>query len=435
MVDVLVLGATGYTGKLITRYLAVHRERGSFTFGLAGRSKSKLAQLVSDLNIPEIQTYTVDVTDDESLSSLLSSSRAKVLLSTVGPYMRWGMPVARACARSGVHYVDIDGEAPFVKDLIMEVDYLATKTGSILVPSSGFDSVPADLLVYLSAITMRKALNEVDATNSSEWENVGITESHTMYSAKGGVSGGTLATVFLLLESFPRKKLAKLMAPDVLSPIKLRTPSSPKLVYTFPGIRSGRYGHAWPLGPHNVAIVQRSHGLFHLQASAGIQDEEVERPAYAENFMYTESQAASNQFVAFFAGLGLMLRAACLVLFPPIRWLAKRLVIQPGQGPSDEVLQNGYVKMQNISVSSPLPGTNKSLIIESFARGRGDPGYALTAVMSAEVALGLLAPREKLPAIARSGGVLTPATALGSALLKRLSASGRFEFENNVRED
>lgn len=126
-------------------------------------------------------------------------------------------------------------------------------------------------------------------------------------------------------------------------------------------------------------------------------------------------------------------------------------------------LEKGYIKACNVSISTPIPGSNKPIIVESTLRGRGDPGYALTSgescsnflsifthyssvysvpvqkladvVMITEMALGLLQPRESLPPLAQVGGVLTPMTALGSGILKRLSASGRFEFESSVRED
>ncbi|KAL5482989.1 hypothetical protein ACEPAI_8218 [Sanghuangporus weigelae] len=433
MVDVLVVGATGYTGHLIIRYLAVHRERDSFKLGIAARSKSKLDRLVSELNLSNVQSFTVDVSNDGSIKALFDEARPTVVLSTVGPYIKWGKPLARACAHNGVHYVDIAGEASFVKDLIIELDFLATKTKSILIPSCGLDSVPSDAIAYLAAQTLRSALKTM---HEHDLENVGIAESHTRIAVKGGMSGGTASSVLNIVETLSRKDLMYSQTPDYLSPVKVRSPQRLKLVSSLPIVRPKRYGGIFFLIPYNISVVQRTRGLFTLYADKFDKDGDSEDlPAYAEDYSYTESWAASNRFTAFFFSLSIAMGGACLLLFPPLRWLARKILPDPGHGPSDEALEKGFLKMHNISISTPLPTTGKPFVIESHLRGRGDPGYALTAVMASEVALSLLTAQEELPLLARKGGVLTPMTALGPILLKRLSASGRFEIESGVRDD
>ncbi|KAL5512462.1 hypothetical protein ACEPAG_3115 [Sanghuangporus baumii] len=433
MVDVLVVGATGYTGNLIIRYLTVHRERDSFKLGIAARSKSKLDRLVSELDLSNVPSFTVDVINDDSIKALFDEARPRVVLSTVGPYIKWGKPLARACALNGVHYVDITGEASFVKDLIIELDYLATKTKSILVPSCGMDSVPSDAIAYLAAQTLRSVLKGMDQHGL---ENVGVAESHTRIAAKGGMSGGTASSVLTIVETLSRKDLMYSQTPDYLSPVKIRSPQRLKFVSSLPIVRPKRYGGIFFLIPFNITVVQRTRGLFTLYADKFDKDGDSEDlPAYAEDYSYSESWAASNRFTAFFFSLGIAMGGACLLLFPPLRWLFRKILPEPGQGPSDEALEKGFLNLHNISISTLLPTTGKPIVIESHFRGRGDPGYTLTAVMASEVALSLLTAQEKLPLLARKGGVLTPMTALGPILLKRLSASGRFEIESSVLDD
>ncbi|KAL5512461.1 hypothetical protein ACEPAG_3114 [Sanghuangporus baumii] len=435
MVDVLLVGATGYTGRLVTRYLATHRERDSFKFGIAARSKSQLDELVSDFNLSGVQLFTVDVADNDSINALFEQASPKVVLTTVGPYIKWGKPLARACAGRGVHYVDIGGEAPFVKDIIVELDALALKTKAILVPSCGFDSVPSDAIAYLSALTLRTTLRSMHQDGAVA--NVGVAESHTRIRARGGVSGGTVASALNLLDTVSRKDVVACLAPDFISPVKLRSPRSIKLVSSLPVVRPKQYGSFFPLLPYNISVVQRTCGLFQTN------EDEYDRnaveninllPAYSDDYSYTESWAASNRFAALSISVGVTLFGGLLML-RPFRQLAKRFLPAPGQGPSKEALSKGFLNMHNISISTPLPTTGKPIVIESHLRGHGDPGYALTAVMASEVALALLTPQEKLPSLARRGGVLTPMTALGPLLIKRLSASDKFEFESHVWDD
>ncbi|OJA20837.1 hypothetical protein AZE42_02498 [Rhizopogon vesiculosus] len=155
MVDILILGATGYTGRLIAQYLAAHPQRSSFTFGLAARSQSRLENVVRGLNLPEgdIPTFIVDITKPSDVDAVVQ--HAKVVINTVGPYWRWGTSVVRACVQQGKHYVDLTGEVHWVKDIIFELDYAAVKSGSIVVPCCGLDSVPSDVLAFVANKTLK----------------------------------------------------------------------------------------------------------------------------------------------------------------------------------------------------------------------------------------------------------------------------------------
>lgn len=224
-----------------------------------------------------------------------------------------------------------------MRDVILELDFLATKTHAILVPSCGFDSIPSDALAFLSARTLRDALQSTAEPYPDK--SVGVAESHTIFTVKGGVSGGTLASAFSLMDTLPRSELVRAQAPDVLSPIKAKTRHAPQLVFTFPGGRPSGFGHLFPLAPHNVATVQRTRGLLQLQAAkhnGAVEDGEEAPLAYAADYTYSESMAASSRISAFIFGLGIALSSACIIFFPSLRWLLKKFLPAPGQGPSDK---------------------------------------------------------------------------------------------------
>lgn len=369
VVDVLVLGATGawlsylflvicvdhvaigFTGKLITRYLLAHRERDSFTFAIAGRSKTKLAELVTSLELPaSVQVFTVDVTKVDEVDEVVQ--KAKVVINTVGPYFRWSKPVVgcvlypciftlalnwmttySACARHGIHYVDITGETPFVQDIITEFDFLATKTHSIIIPSCGFDSIPADLTAYLSAQTLAKASQGT----------VSVAQSRTSYRFRGGVSGGTMATVLSTLEEMPFARLKAASLPFAISPLKGVPQPKTALVYTLPDVPGQKrtYGYHLPLAGHNIATVQRTWGLLQQYSSKAIgqvktTEDAVKPLPYGDQFTYGESARALGPISAALISFTIAVGAASLLLFPPMRWLLKQFVPKPGEGPSDE---------------------------------------------------------------------------------------------------
>ena len=221
-----------------------------------------------------------------------------------------------------------------MKDLIIELDYLATKNKTILIPSCGLDSVPSDAIAYLAAQTLRSTLNAMD---QHDLENVGVAESHTRIDFKGGIPGGTASSILTMIETSSRKDIIRSQAPDYLSPVPIKGPSRhvTKFVSSLPIVRPKRYGSFFILIPYNITVVQRTRGLYKLHADRFSKNSE-DLPAYADDFSYTESWAASNRFAAFFFSLSIAVGSACLFLFPPLRWFARKVLPAPGQGPSDE---------------------------------------------------------------------------------------------------
>lgn len=224
--DLLVLGATGHTGRLITRYLSQHPHRNSFTLAVGARSLTKLQRVLEEDNLRDdssIHIVQVDVTKEVEVERAVKSTQ--VVINTVGPYWRWATPVVKACTKFGVHYVDVTGETVWIRHIILQCVYLswlqheflthlrhsydfaATKTGSIIVPSCGFDSVPSDLAAYLSNKTLKSLRTPLDVGTST-----------SAFKLRSGISGGTFSTIMTMLEDVPKKDLKDSGAEYSLSP-------------------------------------------------------------------------------------------------------------------------------------------------------------------------------------------------------------------------
>ncbi|CAL1711640.1 unnamed protein product [Somion occarium] len=393
MTDLLVLGATGFTGRLITEHLYSHPERSSFTLGLAGRSRTKLTQLKQSLGLDDsVKLFEVDVTNNDQLEQVVKS--AKVVINTIGPFSKWGTPVIRICALNGIHYVDLSGEIDWIRDIIEIYDYLATKTHTIIIPSSGMDAIPSDLAVHLSNKTL-KALVSPDTS---------IDTSMSAYRMHGGISGGSISTMITNIEEVPRWKRRVAMSDFVLM-----------------------YGGIVPMGPANRSIIQRTWGLHQYEAS---QKPGQKVLTYGPQFKYDEFMITKSKTTGALMSIGLVFGMLSLMI-TPIRWLVKKFAPQPGEGPSPELQKNGFLELINVTSSVPT-ATQPQRHVRTTIKGQGDPGYSLTAVMISESALSILLHHDELPSLAQEGGILTPMSALGDVLVRRLEKSGRFQFESEI---
>ncbi|KAJ7750096.1 Saccharopine dehydrogenase-domain-containing protein [Mycena maculata] len=432
--DVLLLGATGFTGRLIAKYLSTHRDGSSFNLTLAARSKARLDAVASDLGLGgAVRLHVVDVTRPEEIEAAVAG--ATVVINTVGPFWTWGTPVVQACVKHGVHYVDLTGETVWIKRIITQFHYAATKTGSIIVPSCGFDSVPADIISYISSKTLRE----------TSGEPVDIDTSVSAYLVKGGMSGGTISTMITGIEEVSADAQRVASAAYSLSPgspsppaaanitliflpvVGVRPPS-PRLIYRLflPDRRETLTGAFFFLSPANNAIVQRSWGLFETAAA-----HDPTHPRYGPRFTYDEFLVTGGAIRSLILTLGMAIALGGM-LISPLRWLLKKVLPKAGEGPSESVLQNGFMKVTNVT-TAVAARSRMPVQVETVMTGQGDPGYSLTAVFISEAALSIaLAEPGALPALGRGGGVLTPATALGDVFVERLAASGRVTFESKV---
>ncbi|TDL16443.1 NAD-P-binding protein [Rickenella mellea] len=425
MPDILVLGATGYTGRLITRYLRTHPSRSMFSFSIGGRSKPKLLAVLSELHPDsggDVEVVEVDVTDDASVERAVRAF--KVVINAVGPFWTYGTGVVRACAKNGTHHVDITAETAWVKLIIEQFDALARTTGSLIVPSCGLDSVPSDMAVHLSSQTL-KAHFGLDTT---------LGASSTCSMINGGMSGGTLASLLTAMENVPRESVhGALWNPYELSPLKgLTKLSSPlRLHYRLPSIPGSpvQHGAFFPLAPHNAAIVHRTWGILQRQTSPSSLPSSS---SYGPEFSYDEFCAASGWLSGSLFSLAMKVTLICLLYFPPARWWLRRVGPAVGSGPSEEALEQGSMEIVNVTSTAPS-SSEPQAHVKTVIRGRGDPGYLLTSIMVSECALCLLdTSNPNLPEMARRGGVLTPMTAFGDVLVERLRKNERFEIESAV---
>ncbi|MEM6455839.1 MAG: saccharopine dehydrogenase NADP-binding domain-containing protein [Acidobacteriota bacterium] len=387
-VDLILYGATGFTGGLIAHHLA---QRAADTRWLiAGRRRDALERLAQQLAdapdavSPPVDVAVADVARPRTLRDL--TARGRALLTTVGPYDRLGLPVAEACVASGTDYLDITGEPAYVRTLIRRFDADARARDLRLVPCCGFDSVPHDLGVWLA----------VEALGGSQDAPL---RARGYVQGKGGLSGGTLGSAFEAIAG-PRALMRSMRGlPLPRRADRRQRLESPRLARD----RNARAdGGAWvvPLPTIDPQIVLRSAALL---------------PSYGPDFTYGH-YAAARGLPRLMIGSAAVAMAIAAAQLPPTRALLRRQLPQPGSGPDADRRARG--RFRGRYAVETRTHTVRRAIAEVAG---GDPGYGETARMAAESALCLVADRDQLPS---GGGVLTPAAAMGARLAERLRAIG-----------
>lgn len=372
--DIVLFGATGFVGTLTAEYLAAHAPEG-LRWAIAGRSEAKLRALRERLpGGTEIGVLKADVADPDSLREL--AEHARVVATTVGPYVTYGEDLVAACAETGADYLDLCGEPEFVDLMYVRHDARARETGARLVHACGFDSVPHDLGVYF---TVRQLPEGVPLAVDG------------YVTADATFSGGTFASA---LNQFARGR-------QMLAAARERSRHEPRLVGRRASAPTGapRFAPevgAWalPLPTIDAQIVRRS-------AKA------LER--YGPDFRYREYAAVRRLPVALggAAAVGALFAAAQLP--PARRWLSDRL--KPGDGPGPEKRAKSWFSVRFVG-----EGGGRRVYTEVAG---GDPGYGETAKIFAESALSLAF--DDLPPTA---GQVTTAVAMGDALTERLRRAG-----------
>jgi len=395
--DVVVFGATGFVGRLVARYLADHAPQ-EVRVGLAGRSAERLAGVRAQLGAAASAwpLLVADSTDHSSLAALASGTR--VVATTAGPYRPHGLALVEACATAGTDYADLAGEVLFIRDSIDRYHDVAMRTGARIVHCCGVDSVPSDLAVLL---LHQAAL--ADGAGDLEDTTLVVT------AFKGGVSGGTLASGKLQLDEVRASARSRKVVGDpyALSPQRAAEPElgdERDLVWIEHDDDLGIWVGPFLMAGINTRVVRRSNAL--------------QGWAYGRRFRYREvtgfgagpvapvmAAAASTAFMALGAGLA----------FRPSRALLDRVLPAPGEGPSEKTRRAGFFRMEAHARTS----TGARYVSQVAAQG--DPGYAATSVILGESALCLALDRDHLP---HAAGVLTPATAIGTVLVDRLTATG-----------
>ncbi|MGY2002516.1 saccharopine dehydrogenase family protein [Blastococcus sp. SYSU DS1024] len=393
--DLVVYGATGFVGRLLAAYLAEHAPQET-RIALAGRSRRRLEEVRDALPAAgrDWPLEEADSTDPASLDALACATR--VLVTTVGPYARYGLPVVEACARAGTHYADLTGEVLFVRDAIERCDAAAKETGARLVHACGYDSIPSDLSVLL--LGRRAAADGAG----------GLRDVQLVATARGGFSGGTIDSMRAQVEAMQEDPLLRRVVGDpfALSPDRAAEPDTPQPPDGALPSRTddGRWTAAFVMAPFNTRIVRRSNAL--------------QGWAYGRDLRYGEVMGVGRGPFGAVAAAGVsagLVATVSAMSLAPTRALLDRVLPAPGSGPSESVRRKGWFRMV---VDATTEGGRR---YRATAAGSGDPGYAATAVMLGEAALALALDGERLPDRA---GSLTPATALGEVLVERLRAAG-----------
>ena len=397
--DFVLLGATGYTGKLCAEYIVTSLPS-SIKWAVAGRSQSKLQSLVSDLKSLNSQGAQPDVLEVQLTKADLDSlaKKTRIILNTIGPYHLYSTPVVEACAQSGTHYLDVTGETPWVKEIITKYQSVAKSKGAILIPEIGIESAPSDLVAYNAT----KLVREV-------WECGVMDIICAVHELKiAGPSGGTLASGLGLLGHYPAAEMRKAMTdPFYLSPSEFRPepttyapPSKVTGVFEYP--RLGHLTTSITAAP-NVAIVQRSAGLTPL--------------FYGFNFTYEEYMAVASPFWGMLIHFSLLLMTF-LTAIAPVRYLMKKLVTAPGAGPSASKTQSDVLEYRAIAVAEQLGKPRKAMSSMRYEGGL----YKLTGIFLAEGAMALLENTDELQT-KYGAGFLTP-SCLGVGYIERLKKAG-----------
>ena len=380
--DVVVFGASGYTGRLVAEYLNNEYPDADFTWAMAGRSIEKLSSVRAEMGIPEsIPLIAVDSDDPKSLEAMVTSTR--VVITTVGPYQLYGEELVKQCAIHGSDYVDLSGEPAWMHHTIEAYHAMARDSGARIVHSCGFDSIPFDLGVF------HLQAHAKSVTGSSVSRVKG-----RVRAMNGSFSGGTIASLRATMAAASKDPgiITTLLNPFALTQ-GFTGPTQPNGDQPCYDDELQSWSAPFIMATINSKNVHRSNFLM--------------GHPYGDDFAYDEmlltgdgdQGKAAAEFVA---------RDNSLAESP----------LQPGEGPSKEEREAG-----NYEALFVAQGVSGELLMTSVTGDR-DPGYGSTSKMLAESALCLL----KNPDMG-SGGVQTPAAAMGQALIDRLQAHAGLTFK------
>lgn len=378
--DVVVYGATGFTGKLVAEYMhATYPDR---TWAIAGRSSEKLTRVRDELELPaDTPLIEADAADPASIDTMVQ--RGRVIITTVGPYQLYGEPLVAACAKHGVDYVDLSGEPPFMWEMIEKYDTQAKKTGARIVHSCGFDSVPFDMGVFF-----------IQAAASDRFGKMLKDVKCRVRGMAGTASGGTAASG---AETMKRAKsdsriFQRLMSPFALTP-GFEGAQQPTGHKSYEDADFGLWVAPFFMATINTKNIHRSNMLMDYPYGKRFTYEEMMFTGKGEKGAALAEQVAKTDIGAMSANL------------------------KPGDGPSKEERENGSYDLMFTGVSE----SGERLI--AGVKGDRDPGYGSTSKIITECAICLLEEARDTPA-----GVLTPAPAFGHSIIDRLRAKAGLSF-------
>lgn len=401
--DIVLYGATGFVGRLTAEYLA--RAGGDARIALAGRSHDKLLAVRDTLG-DKAQSWPV-ITADASQPSTLNAMAAQtqVVVTTVGPYAKYGLPLVAACAAAGTDYADLTGESLFIRESIDLYHKQAADTGARIVHSCGFDSIPSDLTVFA-------LYRQAQRDNAGELRDTNL----VVRSFSGGLSGGTMASMVEVMRSASADVEARRVMNDpyTLTPDRAAEPElggQPDLRWRrgreiAPEL-SGYWVGPFVMAAINTRIVRRSNAL--LDYAYG------RRLEYGEQMSVGKSAVAPVKAAMAAAGNAATMALGSRFFHRVPRRIVDRVMPKPGTGPSERVRERGHYTVETYT------STTTGARYRATMSQQGDPGYKATSVLLGESGLALALDRDRLSELR---GVLTPAAAMGDALLARFPAAG-----------
>jgi short subunit dehydrogenase-like uncharacterized protein len=378
--DVILYGASGFTGKQTVEYCKRFAPSG-LRWALAGRNREKLEPLAASASV---DVLVADANDDEALNRLAAQTR--VVATTAGPYSLYGTKLVDACVRNRTHYCDITGETPWIRRLIDQHHEQAKSDGTRIIPCCGFDSIPSDYGAWLISRHVRDVLKSNCVKVSA------------YFRMAGGVNGGTLATAFHMSET-GEIELAR--DPFLLDPDPKAHAAEERTRNADPiGAHYDSDLKAWVapfvMGSINTRVVRRT------QALLGTRFDYQEYARFGSAGMARTVSIGSKVFeIIIGSGFG--------------RWMIKPLLPEPGAGPSEKTMNEGFFECDLIGHAE------NGSTVRGVLKGKGDPGNRITVKCLCESAFVLALSGEAEPG---SGGILTPVTGLGDELMTRLSAAG-----------
>lgn len=382
--DIVLYGASGFTGRQTVEYCRQFAHSG-VRWAIAGRNRSKL----ESVNSARADVLVADAEDDNALNSL--AEQARVVLSTAGPFSLYGTKLVDACVRNRTHYCDITGETPWIRQQIDRHHAQAAADGTRIVPGCGFDSIPSDFGAWLMARHVRDELQS-DCESVAAYFRVG-----------GGINGGTLASLFHMLET---NQMVIARNPFLLDPDPAAHTAEERTRNADPsGARYDEDLKKWVgpflMGSINTRVVRRTQALLGARFD------------YQEYSKFGSSRTARSALVA-----GKVFESIAASSIG--RRILKRLLPKPGEGPSEKVMDGGFFECEFVATAKS--GKRARGILQ----GQGDAGNRITVKCLCESAFVLaqsdVGNSEVKPF--SGGGVLTPVTGLGEELIVRLAKAG-----------
>jgi short subunit dehydrogenase-like uncharacterized protein len=367
--DVILYGATGFTGRQTVAYFRRHAPAG-LRWAIAGRNKGKLGALNS-----QTEVLVAGSANQSEIDAVVS--RTRVLLTTAGPFAIYGTGFVDACVRFGTHYVDITGETHWARMLIDRYHEKASAEGTRIIPFCGFDSIPSDLGAMLIAGVLGPETSEVKA----------------FFQIRGGLNGGTLASAMNMYETGADKSMDD---PFLLSPSVTRPPRELEQDPTRSSYDPDLKASVAPfvMSRINTRVVRRSCAILGV------------------DFAYQEYMKLGDPASAFIAAAAGSLFEHSMH-YAPVRSILRTVAPKPGEGPSEQTMDNGWFRCELFGK------TTGGRTAQGMIGDKGDPGNRVTVKCLCESAMALAL--DQLP---NRAGVLTPSTGLGDALVARLRARG-----------